>query len=374
VSLWDIPAQERATEVLRAAVARQEVGHAFAFTGPAGVGQEPGARALAAALNCTRPEPPCGECRTCHRIRRGAYADYWEFLPTGPVHRVADVREQWLPTAWRTAAEGRWKVLRVVDADRMNEAAANAFLKGLEEPPSATVWVLDVADPDELPDTILSRCRAVRFAPWPETQLEEEARRLGLDDPADRRLAVRASLGSPPGLRRLAAPGGLDRLRQHREMTARLRADRGYPLVAARELDSEVKAHTAALKQAAGQELDTLAELYQGEVPPAVARQARERTARREREARILVVQAALDDLLGWYRDCLLVARGGLLDAAIHADAGEALAEDAAALGPARILAATDLVMAARADLELNVQQGLTLEALFMELAALGYQ
>jgi DNA polymerase III subunit delta' len=80
--------------------------------------------------------------------------------------RVADVREGWLPAASRTAAEGGWKVLRVVDADRMNEAAANAFLKVLEEPPARTVWILDLADPDELPDTILSRCRAVRFVAW----------------------------------------------------------------------------------------------------------------------------------------------------------------------------------------------------------------
>ncbi|MBW3613772.1 MAG: hypothetical protein KY439_00465, partial [Actinobacteria bacterium] len=57
---------------------------------------------------------------------------------------VADVRERWLRSAYRSLTEGRSKVLRIADADRMNENAANAFLKGLEEPPPATVWVLEI--------------------------------------------------------------------------------------------------------------------------------------------------------------------------------------------------------------------------------------
>ncbi|MGH8898494.1 MAG: ATP-binding protein, partial [Egibacteraceae bacterium] len=203
--LWDVPGQERAVAVLRDSSARGEVGHAWAFVGPPGVGQQQAARTLASALNCEAPHEgrPCGGCSTCDRTLRGAHPAYWELERTGAFHRVDDVREVWLATAFRTIAEGRFKVLRIIDADRMNEAAANAFLKALEEPPARTVWVLDLADPDELPDTILSRCRTVRFAPWRPEQLRAEAARLGLADPADVDLAVRACTGSPLALRRL---------------------------------------------------------------------------------------------------------------------------------------------------------------------------
>jgi DNA polymerase III subunit delta' len=370
-SMWDIPAQEHAVRLLRNAVQRGEVTHAWAFVGPPGVGQEHAGRALAAALNCPQPDPPCGACPTCLRCARAAHPDYWEFAPTGAMHRVSDVREGWLPVAARTAAEGGWKVLRIIDADHMNEAAANAFLKGLEEPPPRTLWILDVADPDELPDTILSRCRQVRFVGWSPEQLAAEAQRLGVDDPDDRALAVRASLGAPATLRRLAADG-LDDLRTHRAIPARLRVDGpGYAVVAARALGEEVKRRTEAIKGEGKAELEAIAEDYGGEVPRAVARQLEERTARREREARTGVVQAALDDLLGWYRDCLVVVAGGQAGDVIHLDANDALAADAEALGRAGLLEAVDRVMTVREDLELNVNVPLALEALLLELSSL---
>jgi DNA polymerase-3 subunit delta' len=379
VDAWAVPGQERAVAVLRGAVARREVGHAWAFVGPAGVGQEQAARALAAALNCpvaaTPADAPCGVCDVCGRTFRGAHPASWEFSPVGAFHRVDDVRDQWLATAFRTAAEGRFKVLRIIDADRLNEAAANAFLKGLEEPPANTVWVLDIADPDELPDTILSRCRVVTFLPWRPAELEAEAVRLGLADPTDRALAVRAATGSPVALRRFAAPGGVDALRRHRAVLGELR-DRGpgFALVAARALDDEVKQRTAALKAEGKAELESLAALYGDKPPRAVARQVEERYARREREARVVTLQAAIDDIVGWCRDCLLVAGGGDPRDALHADAGEALRADAAALGPARLLRTADLLLGVRDNLELNVQQGLALEAVLLQMHALSLE
>ncbi|MPZ86692.1 MAG: hypothetical protein GEU81_01200 [Nitriliruptorales bacterium] len=371
---WDIPGQRRAAAVLQGACARDEVSHAWAFVGPAGVGQEQAARTLAAALNCAQAAEgaPCGACDVCQRCRRGAFPSFWEFAPSGSFHRVNEVREQWLATAFRSAVEGRWKVLRIIDAHRMNEAAANAFLKGLEEPPPNAVWVLDIADPDELPDTILSRCRTVRFVAWTPDELRAETRRLGLDDDQDRALAVRASLGSPVALARLAAPGGLDDLRMHREIPRRLREQgSGYAVLAARQLDEEGKRRSAALKAEGRAELEALAELYGDALPRGVAKQVEDGLSRREREARLSTLQAALDDLVGWYRDCLLVAAGGHPAQALHADDAKALQADAAASSPAATLRAIDLVLAAREDLELNVQQTLALEALFLELANL---
>ena len=372
MNVWDVPGQDHAVEVLRQAVERDEVSHAWAFIGPAGVGQEAATRWLAAALNCGSFTPPCGGCDVCRRCLTGAYPALEEFAPVGAFHRVDDVRTQWLRTASRTLGEGRTKVLRIIDADRMNDSSANAFLKGLEEPPPNTVWVLEITDPDEMPDTILSRCRVVRFSAWSNEALDEQAQRLGLDDPDERALAVRAAMGSPLALARLAAPQGLDDLRAHRSWPALLReGGPGMALLAERAMDNEVKRRTAALKAQGKQELEELAAQSGEELPASITRQVQERHARRERETRVATTQAALDDLGGWLRDCVLVAKGG--QPLIHSDVADAVAGDAAALGPQRLLHAMDLVLATRESTEFNVQERTSLEALFLQLSALTF-
>lgn len=369
--VWEVPGQQRVVDVLRGAVAGGGVGHAWAFVGPAGVGQDRAAAALVAALVC--PSDGCGRCQVCERALRGVHPAYQEIAPTGSSHRVVDVRERWLPTAYRSAGEGGWKVLRILDADRMNESAANAFLKGLEEPPGRTVWLLDITDPDELPDTILSRCRALRFAALDSATLDRQAQRLGLEDAAERALAVRACLGSPARLRALAAHG-LDDLRTHREIPRQLRANAGNALVAAKHIEGEITDRTAVLREQAKAERADMADAY-GEAPPrSLLRDIDERQARRERETRTVVIQGALDDLAAWYRDVLLVQAGARPGQLVHADDPEGLRADADALGTARLLRALDAILDTRLRLEANVQVRLTLEALLMDLAALGMQ
>jgi DNA polymerase-3 subunit delta' len=370
--LWRLPEQEGVAEVLRAAAAAGQVSHAWALLGPPGVGQLEAGRALAAALNCRVEPEGCGACDVCRRCVRGAFPSLWEFAPVGAAHRVADVREQWLPAASHSAVEGDWKVLHVADADRLNEAAANAFLKGLEEPPPRTVWLLDVADPSELPDTIVSRCRVLRFSPWGLDALRAEAARLGIPED-ERELAARLAQGSPRTLARFAS--GLDDVRRHRDLPRRLREEgQGVALLAAREADDEAKRRIASRKAAGKDELAGLGELYGDAAPRHVVKQIEERLAREERESRAAALQAVLDDLLSWVRDALLVgaapsaaAPAGLL----HVDAADALRADAEAIGPAKLLRMGDLLVRAKEDLELNLQQSLALEALFLDLAAL---
>jgi DNA polymerase-3 subunit delta' len=375
VGIWDIPGQARVVAILRGACERGEVGHAWAFTGPPGVGQRQAARALAAALNCTTwtQGTPCGTCSACDRIMRGAHPAYFEFERAGAAHRVDDVRQVWMATAFRTVSEGRFKILRVVDADRMNEAAANAFLKALEEPPDRTMWILDVADPDELPDTIMSRCRVARFAAWGPAQLRALGERLGLHPGPDLELAIRACMGSPRALRRLAAPGGLDALRGHRSIPGRLRREGpGFALAAAKELEETVRREVAARCDEAKATLAGIAAAYGDDVPKAVTKQIEARATREEREAKIGALQAALDDLVSWLRDCLFVASGGDPGEAIHRDASEQLRADADALGTARLLRAADLVFATRDHLELNAQPQLAVESLLLSVHGLG--
>jgi len=369
VTIWQVPGQAHAADVLHDAVERGQVGHAWAVVGPSGVGQEQLARSLAAALNCEVEPTGCGVCSSCVRSLRGAHPAYWEFVPVGAAHRVGEVRDSWTQVASRTAPEGRYKVLRVVDADRMNDAAANAFLKVLEEPPPRTVWVIELADPEELPDTIVSRCREVRVSPWDRDTMAELASAGSSASQRDRDLAVRAAMGSPDRLRALVTPQGLEDLRLHRSIPRELR-DRGpgFALVAAAELDNEMKRAVAGVRDDARREREQLSELY-GDAPPRdVLRQVEQRSTRREREAKTVVAQTALDDLAAWYRDVLLVRTGGDPAEAVHADDADGLRADAEALSEQALLASIDTLFVRREELELNVALTLAVESLLLDL------
>jgi DNA polymerase III subunit delta' len=361
VDVWDIPAQRRAAEVLSGAVERDDLGHAWAFVGPPDVGQQQAARAFAAAANGALADPV-----QAGRFLRGTHPAYREFVPVGAAHRKDDVHGLWLAAANATAKEGRVKVLRIVDADRMNDNAANAFLKALEEPPPGTVWILDVVDRSELPDTVLSRCRVVAFAAWTAAQMAELAASLGLAG-VDAQLAVRVAGGSPTRLRSLADPAALADHRAHRSWLARLRADGpGVALVASRGLKEEIARRAAAVQREGEAELARLAEAYGDQPPKAVVKDLEERTTRLARAEQIVAVQQAVDDVVGWCRDVLAVAGGGDERVVRNVDDLPALREAAAAIGPAALLAICDDAQQVREGVEVNVRWDLALEAFLL--------
>lgn len=373
MNIWDVPGQAHAVRTLSDALEHDHVGHAWAFTGPADVGQQGLARSLAAALNCEVAVAGCGTCSSCTRTMRGAHPAYWEFAPTGANHRVGEVRDSWMRVASRTSSEGRFKVLRVIDGDRMNDAAANAFLKVLEEPPERTVWILELADPDELPDTILSRCRAVRVTPWDRETMTNVAGGPPLD--VDQELAVRAAMGAPARLRALLTEEGIADLKRHREIPRELRnRNQGFALVAAKELDDEMKRAVAGVREDAKREREQLAEFYSDAPPRDVLRQVEQRSMRRERETKTIVAQTALDDLGGWYRDVLMVRCGGDPADALHADDAEALRADAQALSERVLVRSIEEIFTRREELEFNVGLSLAVEALLLDLATLALQ
>ncbi len=197
----EVIGQQPASTVLQAAVAGDRLAHALLLVGPAGVGQEDLVGALAAALNCPRPTDGagCGDCETCARIARGTHPAVVTFRPEGASHLVDAVRDDWIPTSSRTLVEGRRRVCRIVEADRMNESTQNAFLKVLEEPPPSTVWVLEAESTAPLLDTILSRCQRVDLTAWGAADLGRRAHELGLPDDLVPAL-VRAAQGSPARL------------------------------------------------------------------------------------------------------------------------------------------------------------------------------
>lgn len=184
--LRDVAGHRSIRALLARAVERQSVPPTLLFSGPAGVGKRLTANALAQALNCEQPKPfhippereagqreatpaagsdACGECRTCRRIARGVHADILVIEPeeSGSI-KVDQVRDAIDRSAYRPF-EGRRRVVIIDEADALVGEAQNSLLKTLEEPPSASLFVLVTALPDVLLPTVLSRCHRLRFGP-----------------------------------------------------------------------------------------------------------------------------------------------------------------------------------------------------------------
>jgi DNA polymerase-3 subunit delta' len=195
--------------MLSRALKEDRLSHAYLFVGPPQVGKATTAIEFAQALNCRGEDPPCHRCRECHMIGEGKHPDVEVVSPGGlcdePDHRdhaaegskdirICQVRrlERLLS---RTPFQGRFRVVIVDPADALNEEAANAFLKTLEEPPASAVIILVTSCEEALPPTVRSRCRRVPFAPMPVARLAE-ALESGWSVPADEaRLLARLSGG-----------------------------------------------------------------------------------------------------------------------------------------------------------------------------------
>jgi len=150
--------QEQVTRALTNALTRQQVHHAYLFTGTRGVGKTTIARILAKALNCQKgitPEP-CGECAACVDIDNGRFIDLIE-VDGASRTRVEDTRElldnvQYAPTV------GRFKIYLIDEVHMLSGHSFNALLKTLEEPPAHVKFILATTDPERIPVTVLSRC------------------------------------------------------------------------------------------------------------------------------------------------------------------------------------------------------------------------
>ncbi len=151
---------------------------ALLLTGPEGVGRRTLARWFAYGLNCERGFPPCGACRSC---RLDPHPDHLEIAPqTGERQRPVIPVERIVPREggganlleWIEAAPRFRRKVAVIDgAERLTEAAANALLKTLEEPPGHAHLVLVAGSRDAVLPTLASRSLEVRLSPLPEAEL-----------------------------------------------------------------------------------------------------------------------------------------------------------------------------------------------------------
>jgi DNA polymerase-3 subunit delta' len=166
----DVAGHRHVLELLAGATERGTLPPSLIFAGPDGIGKRRTAVALAQRLNCRTPVTvdgigldACGVCASCVRIARGVHADVLMIEPgdTGAI-KVDQIRDAIEKSAYRPF-EGRRRVVIVDNADAVLIEAQNALLKTLEEPPSASSFVLVTSRPDVLLPTVRSRCQRLRF-------------------------------------------------------------------------------------------------------------------------------------------------------------------------------------------------------------------
>jgi DNA polymerase-3 subunit delta' len=288
--------------------------------------------------------------------------------------RVEDVRPL-VTLAQQRPSLGRWRVIVVEDADRLNDTSGNLLLKAVEEPPPRTVWLLCAPSPDDVLVTIRSRCRHVglRVPPVPDVA-ELLVRRHGID-PALAAFAARAA-GSHVGVaRRLALDEGARIRRRDVLKLPTALTTVGTAVLAAAELVAvaaeEAKDATA---ERDGAERAALLHSLGAEgastLPPAVraqVRQLEENQKRRATRAQRDVLDRSLVDLLSLYRDVLVVQLGADVEL-VNAELAEDVERLARSSSPDATVRRMDAIGTARERIEANVAPLLAVEALMVEL------
>lgn len=165
----DVVGQEHVTRTLLNALEQGRIAHGYIFSGHRGIGKTTIARILAMALNCRteigsaqRPTPePCAVCDSCTEIRAGNAVDVIE-IDAATNRGIDEIRELRDAARYRPARD-RYKIYILDEAHQITDAAFNALLKTLEEPPEHVVFMMATTQPEDFPQTIRSRCQHFSF-------------------------------------------------------------------------------------------------------------------------------------------------------------------------------------------------------------------
>ncbi|MHC8424253.1 DNA polymerase III subunit delta' [Streptomyces sp. NB004] len=356
--------------------------HAWLFTGPPGAGVTRTARAFAAALQCVSPDralggvPGCGFCDGCHTALLGTHADVSTVTAVGAEILVKDMRDT-VRKSFTSPANGRWQIILVEDAERLNEKSANAVLKAVEEPAPRTVWMLCAPSIEDVLPTIRSRCRHLNLrTPSVDAVADMLVRREGIEPPVAA-AAARATQGHVDRARRLATDRAA-RERRAAVLKLPLRVeDVGGALRAAQEL---VDAAAEDAKQLAedmdGKEAEelkaALGAAQGGRLPRGTAgvmKELEDKQKRRRTRTQRDSLDLALTDLTTFYRDVLALQLGSRV-AIANADAQDALGRLAHGSSPEATLRRIEAIAACGDALDRNVPPLLAVEAMTMALRA----
>ena len=255
---WEnILGQREPKRRLRRLLETDRLPHALLFSGSEGVGKRRTAETLAATLLCSSPAAghPCGTCESCRAFSRGIHPDFFFVVPEAVGKGARSIRIEAMRALGSALARppelAPRQVALIDDAQRMNEAAANSFLKTLEEPTGDVVFLLVTGMRAALLDTIVSRCLEIPFGPLALPELSEVLRRHGVEAEEAAALAALAD-GSAGRALALHAEGALRRREEAVSLLARL------PQIPPLSLWAEGKKWGALSREEAGEWLRSL--------------------------------------------------------------------------------------------------------------------
>ncbi|MBX3279472.1 MAG: DNA polymerase III subunit delta' [Acidobacteria bacterium] len=323
---------ERNKQILKRLIARDRLGASYLFAGPDGVGKRLFALAMAKAVNCERNrentgnqrgDQGCDSCPACRRIDAGSHPDVQTVAPDGVYIRIAQARALAEEIQYRPR-EGRHRFFIIDQAERLRDEAANALLKTLEEPPPTTTLILLSARPDALLPTIRSRVQRLNFAPLTVAEMQRYLENNYSRPATDTALLARLTEG------RIGQATAIDISDYRRER-------RG--MIELLELLATGNDRFRLLKAA---------EYY----------------GKQERDA----FEKKLDMLLRLLRDIFLIAAGRSKDDIINNDEYDRLAALASRIGAARLTGWIEKFDVLRANLAININRPIALEALLLNI------
>ncbi len=341
--------QDHVVRALQGAIVSGRVGHAYLFTGARGVGKTSAARILAKALNCERgPTPtPCNECDLCESIRAGADVDVLEI--DGASNRGIDEIRQLRQNVNIRPSRARFKVYIIDEVHMLTREAFNALLKTLEEPPEHVKFIFCTTEAAKIPVTILSRCQRFDFAGIRLSSIVERLSQIVAAEGVD---------AEPEALAILARRAG-GSMRDSQSLLEQLLAIRGRKITVAdvhAMLGTAGEARLAELvdhlvqRNAGGALTDLTAALAEG-----------------------VDVGQLLEQLLGYFRDCMAAAVGCPPDALLHTSAAEheQLAAAGKQLGLETILAIMQVIDHTLSRLRYSTQSRTLAEVALVRIANL---
>jgi DNA polymerase III subunit delta' len=354
--MWErVVGQERAVGLLRRAADRPL--HAYLLVGPRGSGLEDAARCFAADVIS-----PDDDLRVQDLVVRGMHPDVVEFEPEGNQILVAQA-EAIIREAHRAPIEAERKVVAVFEADRLNEQASNKLLKTIEEPPARSTIVLVTSSPDELLETVRSRCQRIDLAPLPEAALRDALVRERADA-SSAELAARLAGGRLDRGRAMLGVLG-DVRRAFVTVAAQLDGTAGAAMRGVEYVTGALQDAVVSLDAQHANEIDDLtAELERAGYPDrsraALLKRQAERHRRQHRRARTDLLLEGITALESVYRDVL----AGPDAPRLNTD------QPVLTLTPRACMEAIDACRKAREAFEFNPNEGLLLERLLMHLPA----
>ena len=351
--------------------------HAWLFTGPPGSGRSVAAQCFAAALQCEMTDTPgCGRCHACATVMAGTHADVRRIVPEGLSIGVKGMRDI-VQTASRRPSVGRWQVVLIEDADRLTEAAGNALLKAVEEPPPRTVFLLCAPsiDPEDISVTLRSRSRHVPLVMPSATAISAVLIAQDSIEPGLAQWAASVCGGHVGRARRLATDQQSRDERTQALGLARAATSNARAYQAAEELvksaEAAAKSISAKLDEAETEEMRTAlgaggtgkgsAGALRGSA--GILKDLEKRQKSRQTRTSRDLLDRALVDLAALFRDALAVSYGAGV-VAMHPDMAEQTQGMARYASREELLTCVEAVLECREVLGLNVKPKFAVDAM----------